>query len=80
MWASTILAFVAVALLVNPKTRNNETTLPIACVASFVSLWIEKGGVLVLTGYTPSPLETITPYHPTGPEVSISMGVWASGS
>jgi Ni/Fe-hydrogenase subunit HybB-like protein len=79
MWASTILAFIAIALLVNPKTRNNESTLPIACVASFVSLWIEKGGILVLAGYTPSPLETITPYHPTGPEVSISMGVWALG-
>ncbi len=33
----------------------------------------------MLTGYTPSPLETITPYHPTGPEVSISIGVWALG-
>jgi molybdopterin-containing oxidoreductase family membrane subunit len=79
MWTSTILAFVAIGLLINPKTRNNATTLPIACAAAFISLWIEKGGILVITGYTPSPLETITDYHATAPEVSITLGVWALG-
>ncbi|HMK36983.1 MAG TPA: NrfD/PsrC family molybdoenzyme membrane anchor subunit [Desulfomonilaceae bacterium] len=79
MWTSAILAFVAIGLLINPKTRNNEKTLPIACAAAFIALWIEKGGILVITGYTPSPLETITEYHPTAPEVSITLGVWALG-
>lgn len=79
MWASAILAILAVILLVNPATRNNETWLPIACGCAYVALWIEKGGVLVLTGYTPSPLETITEYHPTAPEVAITVGVWAMG-
>ena len=47
--------------------------------AVFVSLWIEKGLGLVVTGFIPSPLEKITEYSPTGPEVMITLGVWAMG-
>jgi len=79
MWICVVLAFIALALLINPKTRNNETTLPIACAAVFFSLWIEKGITLVITGYVPSPLETITDYSPTIPEMGIALGVWGLG-
>jgi molybdopterin-containing oxidoreductase family membrane subunit len=51
----------------------------VACVAVFTSLWIEKGLGLVITGFIPSPLETITEYNPTGPEIAITLGVWAAG-
>lgn len=78
-WTSVVLAFLAVALLINPSTRENPTTLAIACGAVFIALWIEKGVTLVLTGYIPSPLETITEYHPTGTEIAITLGVWALG-
>jgi Ni/Fe-hydrogenase subunit HybB-like protein len=33
----------------------------------------------VVTGFIPSPLETITEYSPTGPEILITVGVWALG-
>jgi [DsrC]-trisulfide reductase subunit P len=79
MWIAVVLGLLAVALLVNPKTRNSETVLPIACVCVFFSLWIEKGITLVLTGFIPSPLETLTQYTPTLPEMSITLGVWALG-
>jgi molybdopterin-containing oxidoreductase family membrane subunit len=79
MWASVILAFGAVILLINPKTRENEALLALACGAVFVSLWIEKGLGLVVTGFIPSPLDKITEYTPTGPEVAITLGVWALG-
>jgi Ni/Fe-hydrogenase subunit HybB-like protein len=79
MWTSVVLAFVAIALLINPNTRNNETTLTIACASVFICLWIEKGVTLVLTGYIPSPLETITNYSPTATEMAITLGVWALG-
>jgi molybdopterin-containing oxidoreductase family membrane subunit len=45
----------------------------------FIALWIEKGVTLVLTGYIPSPLETVTEYHPTAQEIAITLGVWALG-
>jgi Ni/Fe-hydrogenase subunit HybB-like protein len=79
MWIAVVLGLLAVALLINPKTRNSETALPIACVCVFFSLWIEKGITLVLTGFIPSPLETLTQYTPTLPEMSITLGVWALG-
>jgi molybdopterin-containing oxidoreductase family membrane subunit len=32
-----------------------------------------------VTGFIPSPLEKITDYSPTGPEILITVGVWAMG-
>lgn len=78
-WAFMILAVGALVLLINPKTRDNDTLLAIACVAVFVSLWIEKGLGLVVTGFIPSPLEKVVEYSPTLPEVFITLGVWAMG-
>lgn len=79
MWSFVILAVGATFLLINPSTRKNEKTLALACVAVFISLWIEKGLGLVVTGFIPSPLEEITEYTPTAPEVLITLGIWAIG-
>jgi molybdopterin-containing oxidoreductase family membrane subunit len=69
----------ALILLIIPQTRKREPLLAVACCGVFLSLWIEKGLGLVVTGFVPSPLETITDYTPTGPEVAITFGVWALG-
>jgi molybdopterin-containing oxidoreductase family membrane subunit len=66
-------------VLIYPPTGKRELTLACACAAVFVSLWIEKGLGLVVTGFVPSPLGKITEYTPTGPEVAITIGVWALG-
>ena len=79
MWTSAVLAFAALSILTIPRIRRKEGWLAIACVFVFVSLWIEKGLGLVVTGFIPSPLETITEYIPTGTEIAITLGVWAIG-
>ncbi len=79
MWASTILAFLATALLINPNTRTNENTLKIACAAVFLSLWIEKGICFVISGFIPNPMEQVVEYSPTVPELMIVAAVWATG-
>ncbi|HXX58056.1 MAG TPA: NrfD/PsrC family molybdoenzyme membrane anchor subunit [Thermodesulfovibrionales bacterium] len=79
MWLSAVLAAIALILLVNPSTRKAEPTLALACVAVFISLWIDKGFGLVIGGFIPNPFETITEYWPTAPEIVISLGVWAMG-
>jgi molybdopterin-containing oxidoreductase family membrane subunit len=79
MWTSAALAFVALGMLIIPPIRRKEGWLAVACVFVFVSLWIEKGLGLVVTGFIPSPLETITEYVPTGTEIAISLGIWAVG-
>jgi molybdopterin-containing oxidoreductase family membrane subunit len=79
MWASNILAVVALILLINPNTRRNESTLLVAAVTVFTSLWIDKGFGLVVGGFIPNPLERVTEYWPTIPETLITLGVWAIG-
>ncbi len=79
MWLSVILAIFALAMLVFPSVRANETTLAITCVAVFISLWIDKGFGLVIGGFVPNPFERVTEYWPTLPETVISVAVWAFG-
>lgn len=80
MWICAVMAIAATVLLVVPSTRNNHTTLAIACVLVFVSLWIEKGLALIVVGFIPSVFETLTEYAPTFPESAITVGVWAIGA
>ncbi|MDP3048974.1 MAG: NrfD/PsrC family molybdoenzyme membrane anchor subunit [Thermodesulfovibrionales bacterium] len=79
MWLSSILAVVALVMLVFPQIRKNESLLAIACMATFFSLWIDKGFGLIVGGFVPSPLEKITEYWPTLPETLITLAVWAIG-
>jgi len=79
MWLSIILAVVSLVLLINPRTRRNEKFLIFACVAVFVSLWIDKGLAMVVAGFVPSPLGHVAHYAPTAPELLISLAIYASG-
>ena len=79
MTVSASAACISLVLLIIPRTRQNEPLLALACCGVFLSLWIEKGLGLVVTGFVPSPLEAITNYIPTGPEIAITIGVWAMG-
>lgn len=79
MWLFLILAVVALALLINPNTRKNEKTLKIACLATFFSMWLEKGLGLVIAGFIPNPFNEVREYAPTIPELMIALGVWATG-
>jgi Ni/Fe-hydrogenase subunit HybB-like protein len=79
MWTAGVLAFVGIGLLVIPQTRKNETILPVALIAVFISAWIDKGMGLVIGGFVPNPFERITEYTPTAPELAITVGVYAIG-
>ena len=77
---SLLLMAAALILLLIPRIRHNEKTLAAACVLVFSSLWIDKGLCMVVGGFIPSPLGTITRYVPTLPEMTITLGVWAIGA
>jgi len=79
MWLSSILAVVALAILVFPNLRKNENILAFACIALFTSLWIDKGFGLIIGGFVPNMFEGITEYWPTALETIITLGVWAIG-
>ncbi|MBE0426813.1 MAG: polysulfide reductase NrfD [Nitrospirae bacterium] len=79
MWTCVALAALALILFINPKTRKKESTLAVAAVATFISLWLEKGISLVVGGFVPNPFERVFEYWPTIPEVLITLGVWGIG-
>jgi molybdopterin-containing oxidoreductase family membrane subunit len=79
MWMSSILAVIAVGILVFPQLRRNERILSVAAAAVFISLWIDKGFGLVIGGFIPNMFETVTDYWPTATELLISLAVWAVG-
>ncbi len=79
MWVSLALMVLSIILLVNPITRKNEGVLAVACVTVFAGTWIDKGLGMISGGFVPNPLHHIIEYKPTGPEIMISLGVWATG-
>jgi Ni/Fe-hydrogenase subunit HybB-like protein len=79
-WISILLAFASLAFLLSPRMRRNEKALVFSCTALFVSIWIEKGMAMIVTGFVPSPLGRFTEYRPTAPELLISAGVYGIGA
>ena len=79
MWTSITLMLIGIALLVVPALRSNVTLLPFTCIMVVIGTWIDKSLGMISGGFVPSPLHTITEYAPTGKEVIISLGVFATG-
>ncbi|MGD0886073.1 MAG: sulfate reduction electron transfer complex DsrMKJOP subunit DsrP [Thermodesulfovibrionales bacterium] len=80
IWFATMLNITAFFLFLLPKTRENFTTLNMACVFVIIGVYIEKGLGLVIPGFVPDTLGEIYEYSPTVPEVLITLGVWATGA
>ncbi len=79
-WLSLLLGLSALAVLLVPRWRTSESLLALAAAAVFVSLWLEKGLGLIVAGFVPSPLQAVTAYVPTAPEMMIVIGIWAIGA
>ena len=79
MWISVILAVLSFIFLLFPKARSNEKILFGICFAIFISIWIDKGLGMIVTGFIPTSLEKVVNYWPTIPEALISLGIWAIG-
>lgn len=80
MWVSAVLMIAALAMLYFAQERMGNKILAASCICIFISLWIEKGMVLIVGGLVPSPLGTITKYQPTIPEWGIVIGIWSIGT
>jgi molybdopterin-containing oxidoreductase family membrane subunit len=80
MWLSLIFAGISIVMLVNPKTRQNESILVVACIMVFISTWIDKGMGMISGGFVPNPLHEVQEYIPTAPELAITVGIYAIGA
>ena len=79
MWLSVSLAAVSLVLLLFPKFKESDGFLGLACLAVFLSLWIDKGLGMVITGFIPNPVGEVVEYWPTIPEALIALAIWALG-
>jgi molybdopterin-containing oxidoreductase family membrane subunit len=79
MWTAVFFWVVSLILLILPAARRALDVLAVACVAVFIGCWIDKGVGLVIGGFIPNPLEHVTEYQATLPEVLITLGIWATG-
>ena len=80
MWAGLVLAVVALSILLRPSVRSQYNWLAVACVATVVSVWIEKGLGMVVAGFIPSPLGHVNRYVPTASELFIGLGIYGIGA
>jgi molybdopterin-containing oxidoreductase family membrane subunit len=80
IWAATLLNISSFFLFLLPRTRENFTTLNMACLFVITGVYIEKGLGLVVPGFVPDTLGEIYEYTPTTPEMLITTGVWAAGA
>jgi len=80
MWASAIMSIVALVFLIVPKLRYNFKLLTFTCIMVFIALWIDKGLGLIVTGFIPSVMGEVVEYHPTFPEVMITIAIYALGA
>lgn len=79
-WFATVLNITAFFLFLFPKTRENFTTLNMACAFVITGVYIEKGMGLIIPGFIPDTLGEIYEYTPTMQEILISIGIWATGA
>lgn len=77
---SLVIGLIATIAMIFPQFRKNDRNLVVACSMIFVSLWIDKGVGLVLGGFVPNPFERVTEYHPTVPEIGITLAIWSAGA
>ena len=79
MWTSVALMLIAIILLLIPVCRRNEGVLAVTCVMLFIGTWIDKGMGMIAGGFVPNSLHQVREYMPSGPEVAITLGIWAAG-
>jgi molybdopterin-containing oxidoreductase family membrane subunit len=80
MWTAEVLAVGALLVLLVPGLRQRRGLLAAAAGAVVVSVWIEKGLGMVVTGFVPTPLGHVTSYRPTAPELLIGAAIYAFGA
>ena len=79
IWTAMFFNVTAFILFLIPQTRENFMTLNIGCGLIFIGVYIEKGMGLVIPGLVPDVLGGIYEYSPTGIEILLTIGIWATG-
>ena len=80
MWTAGVLSLAALAILLRPSSRARDGWLAGACLATIVSVWIDKGLCLIVSGFVPNAAGDIVVYSPTPPEVAVTAAIYSTGA
>ena len=78
-WVMVAAGILSLAILVPSRSRNHPDMLVVGLVLLILATWIDKGLLLIVGGFIPNPMGTITEYAPTGYELMISAMIYATG-
>jgi Ni/Fe-hydrogenase subunit HybB-like protein len=78
IWTA-VVANIAAAVLLMVGNRDRMGLIDLACVLTFVGVWIEKGMGLIVPGFVPSTLHELVEYLPNELEWRVVAGIWAVG-
>ena len=79
IWSAIALNGLAAALLLLSDLSKHQLATTLACVASLVGIWIEKGMGLIVPAFVPSTLHEVVEYTPEAIEWKITVGIIALG-
>jgi molybdopterin-containing oxidoreductase family membrane subunit len=74
------MALVSFFLLAHPSTRAHPILMPPALLLLVFSLWLDKGYLFIVGGFSPNPFGQVVSYAPTLPEVYIALSIYACGA
>lgn len=79
IWTAVGMNIFATLILTIHPLRRYRPVLMLMSIILFAAVWIEKGMGLVVPGFIPGPLGDVVDYHPSGVEISVTIGIWAMG-
>jgi len=79
IWSAVALNSIAALLLLSPAGRRDRRVALVACVMTFVGVWIEKGMGMIIPAFVPSTMHELVEYAPSLTEWKICVGIWAMG-
>jgi Ni/Fe-hydrogenase subunit HybB-like protein len=79
IWSAIALNGTAALILISPGGRRRRGLVLLACVMTFVGVWIEKGMGMVVPGFVPSTMHELVEYVPSLTEWKLTVGIWAMG-
>jgi Ni/Fe-hydrogenase subunit HybB-like protein len=79
IWSAIALNGTAAVILISPAGRQHAGLVLVACVMTFIGVWIEKGMGMVVPGFVPSTMHELVEYVPSLTEWKLTVGIWAMG-
>ncbi|MDR2077063.1 MAG: polysulfide reductase NrfD [Desulfovibrio sp.] len=73
-------ALVSFSLLACPAARAHPVLLPLSLVLVLVSIWLDKGYLFILGGFSRNPFGQAAFYAPSLPEACIALSIYACGA